>query len=125
MQAWARVKSDLDFKVDRYHANMFPPLRRDYFVCNRCQNPILVWAGDDTEANLRATGCNIYLVWKRLLAYIPCAELSGVYSGRVKQRETLISRRQERSAQVLLLLQEVGLPFDIAWPIAAVSCWML
>ena len=33
--------------------------------------------------------------------------------------------RQDRSAQIFLLLLELGLPGDIAWPIAAAACLLL
>jgi hypothetical protein len=33
--------------------------------------------------------------------------------------------KRERSAQALLLLQELGLPWDVAWPITALAYWIL
>ncbi len=33
--------------------------------------------------------------------------------------------KRNRSAQGLLLLLELGLPYDLAWPIAAAACWLL
>ncbi len=33
--------------------------------------------------------------------------------------------KRDRSATVLLILQELGLPYDVAWPIAALACWVI
>jgi len=38
-----------------------------------------------------------------------------------KQHHLVVSR----SSQVLLLLEELGLPRDVAWPIVAVAYWLL
>ncbi len=37
----------------------------------------------------------------------------------------LSHNKSERSVQVYLLLQELGLPQDLAWPIAAAAYWLL
>jgi len=38
-------------------------------------------------------------------------------------RQLYVSRA--KSAQLLLLLLEAGLPYDIAWPVVALACWLL
>lgn len=60
-----------------------------------------------------------YTHWARELTHIKC-----VREPPPSTKEMFIAKR-ERSVQILLLLQEIGLPWDIAWPIAAVSCWLL
>jgi len=37
----------------------------------------------------------------------------------------LATMKQQRSGQMLLLLLEAGLTYDVAWPITAVACWLL
>jgi len=42
-----------------------------------------------------------------------------------KPLDTSWRKKSHRSAQVLLLLLEVGLPYDLAWPVAAAAYWLL
>jgi hypothetical protein len=41
------------------------------------------------------------------------------------KQELDVLHKKNFSAQILLLLQATGLPWDLAWPIAAITCWLL
>jgi len=79
-----------------------------------CINSTYVWQGD--------------LLWYRVGIHVLCRDKYADEPYRPfttrdssKQHYLLVSR----SSQVLLLLEELGLPRDVAWLIAGVACWLL
>jgi hypothetical protein len=81
-----------------------------------------------SNANIAVFDPHGTVYWERKLSHAPCAALCRMENERIpsipKIGKKLVKRRN-RSAQTLLLLLELGLPGDLAWPIAAVACWLL
>jgi len=68
------------------------------------------------------------LMWMREWAHSSCAYGLVAHEGlrtlaKTNRRTALRSR--ERSWPAYLLLLEIGLPLDIAWPIVAIAYWLL
>jgi hypothetical protein len=68
--------------------------------------------------------------WCRRTAHSKCvissmAKREAMYQRPAWAIEKLRLTRRNRSARVLLLLEEAGLCRDVAWVIAALSCWVL
>jgi hypothetical protein len=42
----------------------------------------------------------------------------------IRRRFEAEARRSKKAATILLYLQEMGLLYDVAWPIAALACWL-
>jgi len=66
--------------------------------------------------------------WSRAAMHVICRPMGviepygvTILHGRNKQHHLAVSR----SSRVLLLLEELGLPRDVAWLIAGVACWLL
>jgi hypothetical protein len=69
--------------------------------------------------------------WDRKYVHVACL-LSGEPYDTYDRWPTFIPERWRqghtnvaKSAQLLLLLLETGLPFDIAYPVVALACWLL
>lgn len=67
--------------------------------------------------------------WGRLWGHSYCAAY-GPLEERLNPftlQETMLEflSKRDKSAQILMLLQAVGLPWDVAWPVTALACWML
>jgi len=90
--------------------------------------------------------------WKRLFAHVLCARAHVEYSfirkqtglppmisisiieivDRIELMTKVLTRerckaeekRSKRAATILLYLLEMGLLYDVAWPIAALACWL-
>lgn len=60
--------------------------------------------------------------WSRVWMHAACAERGGL---RGNWNEAVAAIRCRHSARTMLLLEALGLPRDLAWPIAAITYWLL
>lgn len=64
--------------------------------------------------------------WVRTFAHTRCAELPAIGQQLSVQHRVLeFGLKRDRSARTLLFLQALDLPWDVAWPIAAIIHWLL
>jgi hypothetical protein len=80
--------------------------------------------------------------WKDLEIFLKCPRKKQFYRNWAHKEccynyiQSLINRLEHndtrsyallvrRAAQILLLLVELGLPSDLAWPVAGAACWLL
>ena len=117
--------------VSPYLSHIFDPLDSCEFHCVLCTQYIHSWSdteelliclGDSRKYPFRYDRC-----FRRPWAHKQChpdhfrAVISRLERG--DPRSHVLSVR--RAAQILLLLVELGLPLDLAWPIAGAACWLL
>jgi len=120
--AYDLVVLNIDVRVELYkgHERQWCPFERQttYDLCLRCSHSL---AGQIMDACLTAEPWQSYsdLRWIRLTLHARCVVPTCI------EVDLSFVRKRKRSAQVLLLLQAAGLPYDLAWPIAAVACWLL
>jgi hypothetical protein len=69
-------------------------------------------------------GFNNY--WSRSAFHLECVELFVFdKAGFDSSKYNLRLHKRNCAGKLMLLLQELGLPYDLAWSIAAVACWLL
>jgi hypothetical protein len=130
------IDRDLDLERVAFEAYNYDDLSEDEkdrvfgdgLVCSVCLgliyedeviDQVLYNAGDTKPRN-----CYWSRYWGHsYCAYGPLEEKLNPYTFQESFLEILDKRK--RSAHTLLLLQTAGLPWDIAWPIAALVGWML
>lgn len=139
---WSWVMAGIQCKVDMYLGpeSLGSPVTSAVLVlyttlapiewCSYCYQSI-----DDDEP--RATrlcvdrinvGIAVGSVWIRRLAHLPCAEHCRLGRDSPWYTSSKLSEcvnEIKRSARVLLLLETLGLPRDLAWPITAAAYWLL
>lgn len=105
------ILSHLYFFVDPYNIYKERP-----DVCLKCFRSIL------NHQPVDKLFCRRGPFWSRHI----CHASHSVLSDRDRSSDLrLETYRKKRSAQVYLLLLELGLPQDVAWPIVAIAYWLL
>ncbi len=64
------------------------------------------------------------IIWQRRLVRDVCAYIVRPLPTPVKPLLKICLLKKQRSGELLLLLLELGLPHELAWPITAYSCWL-
>jgi len=93
-------------------------------ICNVCyrSSPAItgIW---DLMLCRNPPGC-IDRSWFRSYIHIKCETRIGPASTPASHRYRELAVKRERSGAMLLLLLELGLPNELAWPITAFVCWL-
>jgi len=100
--------------VDRYtHKDRTVNVNHGYEpICEVCDKDI------EKGTNMDRVLVKYETYWCRFEAH----ELCAIPKTRHNECKIDMSRT---AGKVLLLLQELGLPYDLAWPITAAACWLL
>jgi len=121
-----KVFHELVNKVEKYDRALFP--QRD---CRLCMEDI---SEGEVESALYRIHINrpnaVALHWHRKYLYRLCTSCARPEPTRyilssIHEQTKGTESKQKLSGQMLLLLLEAGLPYDVAWPITAVTCWLL
>ncbi len=114
----ARIYWDVLDDIENIHKYRVKSKRKMHYytyhhVCYACRH--VIHPGDWLDGLL----FNCSGQWRRLEVHACCAV--------PKEKHALVplENKSARSGKVLLLLLELGLPYDLAWPIAAAACWLL
>jgi hypothetical protein len=103
----------------------------EYLRCNCCNGYIdisvsITWGYLHNSAS-GLSGPNHRSYWNRGWAHTTCVQ-QDVYELRCRDWARPLAPKTaaptRKSAQALLLLQELGLPFDLAWPIVVMAYWL-
>jgi len=99
-----------------------------YNICYLCGKSLPV--GSSVVSTLYSAHDDILGIqfWEREWAHASCAQSSPKWNYRHPDEKTKIQQllyKKYQAAQVFLIMQVLGLPSDLAWPIAAAVSWLV
>jgi hypothetical protein len=122
-----KVFTDMQYKVSEYDLEKINRNVRAMdvgFPCHECGQCLRSTDAADGRLCIHRWFCpvrgGIQRGWRRQYVHLDCI-------AEVQKTDTIDQThvRGQKATYILLLMLELDLPFDIAWPIAALACWLL